>query len=357
MLKQTFLYPQHKKLNAKFTEFGGWDMPVQYTSIIQEHNAVRNSVGIFDTSHMGTFIVSGVNAGKFLDYVTISDMANLPLHKARYSMLLNEEGGIKDDIIVYKFKNYYMMVVNAGNLEKDFKWLNDNKIDNVEIKNISKEISMIAVQGPKAVEIIKQLTDEDISSMKYFTAKDIKFKGQNTNFSKIARTGYTGEDGFEILISNSCAEYIWTKLLELGATPCGLGCRDTLRLEACMPLHGHEITENINPIDAGFIKTIFWDKNFIGKNAIEKFKDKPSKKSIAIICKNGIARAGDEVYCNDKKAGYVTSGSFSPTLKKAIAMALIDYNVDINSKIQVKVHNNLRDVLVVQKPFYRRTKL
>ena len=356
MLKQTFLYNQHKKLNAKFTEFGGWDMPVQYTSIIQEHNAVRNAVGIFDTSHMGTFIVSGSNASKFLDYVTISDMANLPLHKARYSMLLNENGGIKDDIIVYKFEDYYMMVVNAGNLDKDFQWLNDNKIENVEIKNISKNISMIAVQGPKAVEIIKQLTDEDIASMKYFTAKDIKFKGQTAEFSKIARTGYTGEDGFEILISNNCAEYIWTKLIELGATPCGLGCRDTLRLESAMPLHGHEITETINPIDAGFIKTIFWNKNFIGKTAIEKFKDNPLKKSIALVCKNGIARAGDEVYEGDKKVGYVTSGSFSPTLKKAIALALVDYNTNTNSKIQVKVHNNLRDVSVVEKPFYKRKK-
>ena len=356
MLKQTFLYAQHKKLNAKFTEFGGWDMPVQYTSIIEEHNAVRNSVGIFDTSHMGTFIVSGINAGKFLDYVTISDMKNLPLYKARYSMLLNENGGIKDDIIVYKFADYYMMVVNAGNLDKDFKWLNDNKIDNVEIKNISKEVSMIAVQGPKAVEIIKHLTDEDISLMKYFTAKDIRFKDQTAKFSKIARTGYTGEDGFEILISNSSAEYIWTKLIEFGAKPCGLGCRDTLRLEACMPLHGHEITETINPIDAGFIKTIFWNKDFIGKNAIEKFKDKPLKKSIAVVCKNGIARAGDEVYIQDKRIGYITSGSFSPTLKKAIALAFVDYDVDINSKIQVKVHNNLRDVTVIDKPFYKRKK-
>lgn len=356
MLKQTFLYAQHKKLNAKFTEFGGWDMPVQYTSIIEEHNAVRNSVGIFDTSHMGTFIVSGINAGKFLDYVTISDMKNLPLYKARYSMLLNENGGIKDDIIVYKFADYYMMVVNAGNLDKDFKWLNDNKIDNVEIKNISKEISMIAVQGPKAVEIIKHLTDEDISLMKYFTAKDIRFKDQTAKFSKIARTGYTGEDGFEILISNSSAEYIWTKLIEFGAKPCGLGCRDTLRLEACMPLHGHEITETINPIDAGFIKTIFWNKDFIGKSAIEKFKDKPLKKSIAIVCKNGIARAGDEIYVGDKKVGYVTSGSFSPTLKKAIALAFVDYDIDINSNIQVKVHNNLRDVTVINKPFYKRKK-
>ncbi len=356
MLKTTFLNPQHKKLGAKFTEFGGWDMPVQYTSIIEEHNAVRNNVGIFDTSHMGTFIISGTDAGKFLDYVTISDMSNLPLHKARYSMLLNNNGGIKDDIIVYKFEDYYMVIVNAGNLNKDFAWLNEHKPENAEIKNMSKEVSMMAVQGPKAVEIISQLTDEDIASMKYFTAKDITFKGQQASFSKIARTGYTGEDGFEIIISNNCAEYIWTKLIELGAKPCGLGCRDTLRLEACMPLHGHEISEEINPIDSGFIKTVFWDKDFIGKSVIEKIKNSPSKKLVAFVCQNGIARAHDEVYLNDKKIGYVTSGSFSPTFKKAIGMALIDINTEETSPLQVKVHNNLRNINIVPKPFYKRKK-
>lgn len=356
MLKETFLHSKHKELGAKFTEFGGWDMPIQYSSIIEEHNAVRNSVGIFDTSHMGTFIISGANAGKFLDYITISDMSNLPLYKARYSMLLNKQGGIKDDIIVYKFETYYMMIVNAGNLDKDFAWLNENKLADVEIKNISKEISMIAVQGPKSVEVLSAMVEGDIVSMKYFTAKDITFKGQVAEFSKIARTGYTGEDGFEVLISNSCVEYIWSKLIELGAKPCGLGCRDTLRLEACMPLHGHEISEEINPIDAGFTKTIFWDKDFIGKSVIEKFKDSPSKKLVAYICQNGIARAHDEIYLNDKKVGYVTSGSFSPTLKKAIGMALIDFSADETLSMQVKVHNNLRNITIVPKPFYKRAK-
>jgi len=356
MLKETFLHPKHKELGAKFTEFGGWDMPVQYSSIIEEHNAVRTNVGIFDTSHMGTFIISCDNAGKFLDYVTISDMSNLPLYKARYSMLLNDNGGIKDDIIVYKFETYYMVVVNAGNLDKDFAWLTEHKIDNVEIKNISKEICMMAVQGPKAPELVASLVEDDILSMKYFTAKDVKFKGQQANFSKIARTGYTGEDGFEILISNNCAEYVWSKIIELGAKPCGLGCRDTLRLEACMPLHGHEISEEINPIDAGFIKTVFWNKDFIGKQAIEKVKDTPSKKLVAFICQNGIARAHDEVYINDKKVGYVTSGSFSPTFKKAIGMALIDVSADETSPIQIKVHNNLRNITIVPKPFYKRAK-
>lgn len=356
MLKETFLHSKHKELGAKFTEFGGWDMPVQYSSIIEEHNAVRNSVGIFDTSHMGTFLISGDNAGKFLDYVTISDMSNLPLYKARYSMLLNKQGGIKDDIIVYKFEDYYMMVVNAGNLDKDFAWLNENKLSNVEIKNVSKEISMMAVQGPKAVDIVSQVVDGDVLFMKYFTAKDIDIKGKVAEFAKIARTGYTGEDGFEILVSNSCAEYVWSKLIELGAKPCGLGCRDTLRLEACMPLHGHEISEEINPIDAGFIKTVFWNKEFIGKQAIEQIKDKPSKKLVAFICQNGIARAHDEVYVNDKKVGYVTSGSFSPTFKKAIGMALVDVSVDERLPIQIKVHNNLRNITIVQKPFYKRAK-
>ncbi|MBQ3943879.1 MAG: hypothetical protein II669_06130, partial [Elusimicrobia bacterium] len=182
------------------------------------------------------------------------------------------------------------------------------------------------------------------------------FKGQSANFSKIARTGYTGEDGFEILISNNCAEFVWTKLVELGAKPCGLGCRDTLRLEACMPLHGHEISEEINPIDAGFIKTVFWNKDFIGKSEIEKIKDTPSKKLIAFVCQNGIARAHDEVYLNDKKIGYVTSGSFSPTFKKAIGMALIDFSTDESLPVQVKVHNNLRNITIVPKPFYKRAK-
>lgn len=356
MLKETFLNKKHKELNAKFTEFGGWDMPVLYTSIIEEHNAVRTSAGIFDTSHMGTFIITGANAGKFLDYVTISDMSNLPLYKARYSMLLNEEGGIKDDIIVYKFEDYYMMVVNAGNLDKDFKWLNDNKIDNVEIENISSEICLIALQGPKAIEIMPNIVEENILFMKYFTGKDVKFKGLISKFAKIARTGYTGEDGFEIFVSNNCAETVWSKLIEIGAKPCGLGCRDTLRLESCMPLHGHEISEEITPIDAGFEKTVFWQKDFIGKSAIEKVRNNPAKKLIAFICEGSIARNGSELFLNDEQIGYVTSGTFSPTFKKAIGLALINYNTDESSEIKVKVHNNLRNVKIVAKPFYKRTK-
>jgi len=354
MLKQTPLYAEHKKLNAKFTEFGGWDMPVMYTSIIEEHNAVRTNAGIFDTSHMGTFIISGDNAGKFLDYVTISKMSDLPLYKARYSMLLNENGGIKDDIIVYKFENYYMVVVNAGNLDKDFKWLNDHIISGVEIKNISADICLLALQGAQSVKIISELIEEDASAMKYFTGKDVKFKNMQPEFSKIARTGYTGEDGFEIFISKNEASSIWNKILEAGAKPCGLGCRDTLRLEACMPLHGHEIDENITPLDAGFEKTISWDKDFIGKSALDK--NKISKKLIAFICEGSIARNGNKVFSDGKEIGYVTSGTFSPTFKKAIGLALVDFNTDENKQLQISIHNNMRNIKIVQKPFYRRGK-
>jgi glycine cleavage system T protein len=352
MLKQTPLYEEHKKLNAKFTEFGGWDMPVMYTSIIEEHNAVRTNAGIFDTAHMGTFIISGTDAGKFLDYVTISKISDLPLYKARYSMLLNNEGGIKDDIIVYKFENYYMMVVNAGNLDKDFKWLNEHKISDVEIKNISSEICLLALQGPKSVELISNIIEEKVSDMKYFTGRDVKFKNISAKFAKIARTGYTGEDGFEIFVSNDVASLVWDKILKLGAKPCGLGCRDTLRLEACMPLHGHEIDENITPLDAGFEKTIYWNNDFIGKNALDK--NKIAKKSVAFICEGSIARNGNKVFLNDKEVGYVTSGTFSPTFKKAIGLALIDYDVDEKMPLKISIHNNLRNIKIVKKPFYRR---
>ncbi|MDD5021633.1 MAG: glycine cleavage system aminomethyltransferase GcvT [Endomicrobiaceae bacterium] len=352
MLKQTPLYEEHKKLNAKFTEFGGWDMPVMYTSIIEEHNAVRTNTGIFDTAHMGTFIISGKNTGKFLDYVTISQMSNLPLYKARYSMLLNDEGGIKDDIIVYKFENYYMMVVNAGNLDKDFKWLNEHKISDVEIKNISSEICLLALQGPKSVELISNIIEEEVSDMKYFTVRDVKFKNISAKFAKIARTGYTGEDGFEIFVSNDVATLVWNKILQLGAKPCGLGCRDTLRLEAGMPLHGHEIDENITPLEAGFEKTIYWNNDFIGKKALDK--NKIAKKSVAFICEGSIARNGNKVFLEDKEVGYVTSGTFSPTFKKAIGLALIDFNVDEKMPLKISIHNNLRNIKIVKKPFYRR---
>jgi aminomethyltransferase len=354
-MKRTPLYDEHKRLGAKFTEFSGWEMPVQYTSIIDEHIAVRTNVGVFDTSHMGTFIISGEDIEKFLNYVTLGNMSGLPDRKARYSMLLNEEGGIKDDVIVYKFGNEHMIVVNAGNLDKDFELLNKHKSENINIKNISKDISLLAVQGPKAASILQSISNTYITSIKYFTVSELELKDIAADFCRIARTGYTGEDGFEIFISKDKTVELWKKLISLSVKPCGLGCRDTLRLEACMPLHGHEIDENINPLEAGFQKTINWDNDFIGKDKLVPLKDKPLRKSVAFECLSGIARNSNEVFFGDKKIGYVTSGSFSPTLKKAIGMALIESDVQ-SGGLEVVIHNNRRKVKIVTKPFYKRQK-
>ncbi len=354
-MKKTYLYDEHVKLGARFTEFGGWEMPVQYTSIIDEHNAVRLNAGVFDTSHMGTFIIKGKDAESFLNKVTLGNMSALPDKKARYSMILNENGGIKDDIIIYNLGNEYMMVVNAGNLDKDWEWLNQHKSGDVEIINISPDICLLAVQGPKAAEIMQSFSETDIKDMKYFTVSELKLKDIPAGFCRIARTGYTGEDGFEVFISKEQAPAVLNKLIGLSVKPCGLGCRDTLRLEACMPLHGHEISEDINPIDAGFQKTIKWENDFIGKAALLPFKDKPARKIIAFECLSGIARNGNIIYSGEKNAGYVTSGSFSPTLKKAIGMALVDVTADTEN-LEAEIHNNRRKIKEVPKPFYKRAK-
>jgi len=357
MVKRTCLYYEHKKLGAKFTEFSGWEMPVQYSSVIDEHNAVRTNAGVFDTAHMGTFLVSGDNAEKFLNFVTLGNISGLYDKKARYSMILNKNGGIKDDIIVYRLSGkLFMLVVNAGNLEKDFNWLNEQIIDKVKIKNISNEICLISVQGPRAVYILQNISKADIVSMKYFTLAEFKIKNIDAKFCKLARTGYTGEDGFEIFISKEQVFELWEKLMQFSVTPCGLGCRDTLRLEACMPLHGHEIDECINPIEAGFQETINWDNDFIGKKQLLSIKNKPLRKLIAFECVAGIARNASEFFFSGKKIGYVTSGSFSPTLKKSIGMALVESTCTSNI-LEVEIRNSMRKINVVSKPFYKRNKV
>ena len=352
-MKRTFLYDAHLSLGAKITEFAGWEMPLQYSSIIDEHNAVRNAAGIFDASHMGVFTVSGDGAEKFLNKISLGNILGLPEKKARYSMILNENGGVKDDIIVYNLGLQYMVVVNAGNLEKDWAWLNLHKTGDVNLENISAQTCLFAVQGPKAAEILQSICETEISSMKYFTVSDLKLKNKSAAFAKAARTGYTGEDGFEVFISNGDAAQLWNELINLSVKPCGLGCRDTLRLEACMPLHGHEISEEISPLDAGFQKTIKWENDFLGKEALLPFKDNPKRKLIAFECLSGIARSGDKIHNGANEAGYVTSGAFSPTLKKAIGLALIDINA-ATQELEAEIRGSKRKITVVEKPFYKR---
>lgn len=361
MLKKTSLYEIHKKLNAKFVEFNGWKMPIFYTSVIDEHNSIRTNMGMFDISHMSVFKVLGENAAKFLNYITVGNIVNLHNNQARYSMILNELGGIKDDIIVYKlYSNEYMIVVNAGNSYKILQWLNTKKLDKVTIEDISNEISIIALQGPKSSENLNNILNlnSNILSMKYYSILDLEIKSIEPKFCKIARTGYTGEDGFEIFISNEFAAILWNKLILHNIKPCGLGCRDTLRLECCMPLYGHEIDENITPIDTGFCNLINWDVNFIGKDILLKQKDKQKKQLIAFKCISGIARNKDKIFLDNKKIGYVTSGTFSPTLKLPIGMALINSEKETtlhkNNTLKAEIHKLKKDIFIIDKPFYKR---
>jgi len=355
MLKRTPLYHEHEKLHARFTEFGGWDMPVQYTSIIDEHNVVRRHAGIFDTSHMGTFVISGAGAARFLDMMTTGNMTNLIPGKARYTLFLNQRGGIIDDLIVYRRENDFLAVVNAGNIEKDFAWLNHHKPDDVVLEDISPKICLIALQGPDSEGILQELVTSPLREAMYFTSIKPIFKEMRPSFALFARTGYTGEDGFELLVSNETAGAVWEKLLALGAKACGLGCRDTLRLEACMPLHGHEITEDITPIEAELGWCIFWEKDFIGKEALLTQKQRGLTRFLtAFITDSGIPRAGCDITGPDALAGSTTSGTFSPTLKKGIGLGYLNRPSAAGDKITVVIHQQPKAATVVPRPFYKR---
>ncbi|MBN1622471.1 MAG: glycine cleavage system aminomethyltransferase GcvT [Endomicrobiales bacterium] len=354
-LKQTPLYHEHKKLNARFVDFGGWDMPVIFTSILDEHNTVRNNCGLFDASHMGEFIVSGKNSADFLNKLTTANIPGLKTGEAKYTLFLNENGGIIDDLIVYRRENDFFVVVNAANLEKDFSWLQKHKSEGVNLENISDKTSLIAFQGPNAEKILQPLLKEDLKKLNYFNFLKPSFNFISPQFAILARTGYTGEDGFEIFVSNDSAVQIWQKLLSLGAKACGLGARDSLRLEAAMSLHGHDITENTTPIEAGLSWTIYWDKDFIGKNVIKEQKEKgPARFLKAFILETGIPRENCDIILDSKIIGKVTSGTFSPTLKKGICLGYINQKLDTGKEVKIMVHNQPRAAKVVKKPFYKR---
>jgi len=357
MIKRTPLYSEHQKLNAKFTEFGGWDMPVQYTSIMDEHNTVRNSCGIFDTSHMGTYIISGEKSGDFLNKVTTASAKALVTGQAKYALFLNGKAGIIDDLIIYRRPGDYLMVVNAGNSEKDSAWMQKNIIPGADVKNISSDICLLALQGPEAQKILQPLVNDDLSKIKYFYSIKPVFKNLKPAFVFLAKTGYTGESGFEIFISNNEAAALWRKLVEGGAKPCGLGARDTLRLEACMPLHGHEINDNIDPIQAELGWALYLDKDFIGKPALMKIKESGQKLFLtALTLDSGIPRAHYEIKINGKTAGSVTSGTYSPTLKKGIALAYADRKLNIGDTVSVVIHSQEKTARVVARPFFKRKK-
>lgn len=355
-MKRTPLYERHLAANGKMVEFAGYELPVQYESgVIAEHLAVRNQCGLFDVSHMGEIIVSGKKAVEYLNRLLCNDYSVMEIGSARYSLMMNDGGGIVDDLIVYKvFNDVYFVVVNASNTEKDYQWMKDHLIEEVQLSNVSEKIAQLALQGPLAKEILLKITTEDQLPTKYYTGN---FNGViNGVRCLISRTGYTGEFGYEIYCENQDVGKLWDLLLDTKlCIPCGLGARDTLRLEAGMPLYGHEMSDSINPIEAGLSAFVKVDKDFIGKAACLK---PITRTRVGLkVTGRGIIREQCEIYKNNRLIGVSTSGTHAPYLGYPIAMALIAIDeCEINNEVEVDVRGRKVSAQVVALPFYKRKK-
>lgn len=356
-LKKTPLNEEHKKLNARLVDFAGFEMPVQYSGIIAEHNAVRENAGIFDVSHMGEFLVKGKDCIEYLNKLVPNDITKLKKsNKGLYTQICREDGGTVDDLIIYKRPVGFLVVVNASNIEKDWAWFNKHTEGfEVELENISEETALIAVQGPNAEKYLSKAVVADLSGLGSFEIMD------HRSFW-IARTGYTGEDGFEIFIRNNpmkTAE-VWEKLLAQSAAPCGLGARDTLRLEVVYPLYGHELDDETSPIEAGLGWTVKFDSgDFIGKEALQKQKEDGVKKKFTCLKINSkmIARDGYKVCTKDgKEIGKVCSGSQGITVGFPIATAYIEPSeFEIGKELAVDIRGKLIPCEIVKRPFYKKS--
>ncbi len=362
-MKNTIFYDIHKALNAKIVPFAGFNMPVEYSGLVDEHLTVRNKAGIFDVSHMGEFMVKGKAAKDFLQRVTCNDIGRLTEGKIQYTCFINERGGIIDDLLIYYFgDDKYLLVVNASNTEKDWKWLTEHNITNAVLENLSDSISQIAVQGPLSADILQPLTGTGLSVMESFNFVTSSFAGINDVI--ISKTGYTGSDGFELYFYNQHGIKIWNSIMESGKSfglkPAGLGARDTLRLEAGLCLYGNDIDDTTSPLEAGlgWITKFTEGNNFIGREVLEiQKKNGISKKLIGFkMIDRGIPRHDYEIYDEtEKRIGSVTSGTMSPLTKEGIGMAYV--NIEDSStgrEIFIKIRNNMLKAEVVQLPFYKR---
>lgn len=361
-LKRTALFDSYEKYGAKMINFAGWSMPVQFEGIIPEHEAVREKAGLFDVSHMGEVDIMGKDALQFVQNLITNDVSVLEENQILYTPMCYPNGGIVDDIIVYRFNSeHFFLVINAANIEKDIDWMLSNKGSfDVDIKNISSSIIQLAIQGPKAQKILQKLTNTDLREIKFFFCKRNVLVSEKE--CMVSRTGYTGEDGFEIYTGTENAEYLWDKILETGREegikPVGLGARDTLRFEVNLPLYGNELSESITPLEAGIGFFVKLDKkSFIGKDALLKQKKEGLKRKIIGLKmkERGIPRHGYEVFAEDKKIGEVTTGYRSPSLKKNIGLALVDFKYSgLGTEIFVKVRGKLLKAEVVDKKFYKK---
>lgn len=358
--KRTCLYDKHVALGAQISPFGGFDMPIQYKGIVVEHNAVRNACGVFDVSHMGEVIISGEDAEKYVNYIFTNDVRGAENGKCFYGMMMNPEGGVVDDLLVYKRDdNNFFLVINASNIDKDLAWIRGNVgFFDVNIINLSEELGELAVQGPKAEEIMTTVLGLPVADLEFYTFKELNVDGENII---VSRTGYTGEDGFEIYSSHGLTNKFWDELLASGQVePCGLGCRDTLRFEVGLPLYGDELADDISPIEAGLGIFVKFDKpEFIGKDAALKLKtDGVKRKLVGLeLLDRAIPRHGYEVLnANDEVVGYVTTGYHAISVDKSIAMALVDSAyASLGTELKVKIRRKTFPAVVVKKKFYKKS--
>ena len=363
-MKKTPLYQVHVDAGGKLVDFGGWNLPVQYSGIQSEHKAVRTQAGLFDVSHMGEVTVEGPEAEAYLNHVVTNDVARLVDGQALYTVMCRPDGGIVDDLIIYKRnREKFFICVNASNTDKDFAWFQENRgTFKVDLKNLSDQYCQIAVQGPNAPAILQKLVKPELAKLGYFHFVETDVLGKN---ALIARTGYTGEDGFEIYLPAAHGPAVWKALMEtgkpLGLIPCGLGARDTLRLEAALALYGNDIGDDTNPLEAGLGWVVKLQKSeFNGKAVLEKVKQAGTQRKLSGIrmLERVIPRHDYEVFTADgaKKIGKVTSGTLSPTLDFPIAMAYIDSQHTGDAKVSVKIRDKFYPGEITKLPFYRRKK-
>jgi aminomethyltransferase len=358
---QTSLHEWHAAHGGRLVEFGGWSMPVQYASIVEEHQAVRNGVGLFDIGHMGRLRFHGPEALAWLEFATTNAVSKLEPGQIQYSLMVGEDGGVLDDILVYRLveADEFGVVCNASNREKVVaQFLKVGKSRDASLDDMTLDTAMIAAQGPLAKELVGRVVKADLANLKYYHHTGGEAVGQAVS---ISRTGYTGEDGFEVIIAREAAESLWLEFLKagtsLGVKPCGLGARDTLRFEAAMPLYGHEMDESVNPYDAGLSWAVKLNKgDFVGRDALKKAKLESSRVRVGLAIEGKrIARQGSVVSAGGSEVGKVTSGTLSPTLGRSLAMALITREAASAGKpLSVDIRGHTEAATVVPLPFYRR---
>lgn len=364
-LKRTPLFEVYKEYGGKTVDFGGWELPVQFSSIKEEHEAVRTKAGLFDVSHMGEIEVKGPDSLDYLQKLMTNDVSKLKNGGAQYTAMCYENGGTVDDLLVYKIEDdHYLLVVNASNIEKDYDWMQKHLEGNVKIENLSEGMAQIAIQGPKAEGILQKLSAEhDLGTIGFFKfSEEVDLNGKK---ALVSRTGYTGEDGFEIYCDSNDSVSLWKEILvagkEDGVIPCGLGARDTLRFEANLALYGQELSPEISPLEAGigFAVKLNKEADFIGKDALKQQKENGLPRKIVGIemIDRGIPRHGYPVYKGDVRIGEVTTGTQSPTLKKNIGLALIDTKeTELGNEVEVEIRGKRLKAAVSATPFYKRDK-